>query len=508
MVVSEHAATVRRPVLSMAGITKSFSGVCALKDVDFEVYEGSVHALIGENGAGKSTLMNVLAGRFNDYTGSIQFRGRNVRITHPRQALGIGIGVIYQEASVLPNLTVAENIMLGHEPRGRLPGILDRRALNRDAQRALDLLRLELPIEEAVERLSTAQQCLVEIARALRTDARLLVFDEPTASLGSEDVEKLFHVIRDLKERGIAIVYISHRLAELPRIADRVTVLRDGRRVGTQDMAVTKPAELTTMMLGRRLADVFPQRAKNPREPVLKVSGLTRPGIVHDVSFELHAGEILGIAGLTGSGRTEIIRAVLGADPASGVCEFKNRRIGRRSPSRCKRLGIAMVPEDRARDGIIAGRPLQENISVGILDRLSNAWGFLSPGRVRADAGRMIQQMEIQPPIPRMEIQRLSGGNQQKAIVGRILAADPKVILFDEPTQGIDMGAKAQLYHLMADLANEGRALILVSSEPIELANLADRVLVVHDGRIVDELCGSDLDEDALFAACIRERPS
>jgi len=419
-------------ILRMREITKQFSGTRALDGVNFDVFAGEVHALIGENGAGKSTLMNVLAGRFADYRGQIEFAGENIRIVNPRQALNLGIAVIFQELNVLPNLTVAENIMLGHESAGRLPGTLDRAALKQEAQKTLHYLRFNLPVHERVENLGQAHQCLVEIARAFRTKARLLVFDEPTASLGSDDVEKLFAVIRDLKTRGLGIVYISHRLAELPRIADRVTVLRDGKVVGTRNMAACSLTELTRMMLGR--------------------------------------------------------------DPADGDCEWEGR------------AEVRLVPENRKRDGNITGRPVLENINASILGRLSNRLGYLSPRRLREHGETMMQRMQVQPLLPMRDIETLSGGNQQKVIIGRTLAANPKVILFDEPTQGIDVGTKAQIYRLIAELAAEGRGIILVSSEFIELTNLADRILVIHHGRLVEELSGDQIDEESLFGACVREQ--
>jgi len=490
-------------ILHMKGIVKDFDGVRALDDVDFELREGEVHALIGENGAGKSTLMNVLAGRFADYQGHIIFFGENVRLTNPRKALGLGIAVIYQELSVLPNLTVAENIMLGHEPAGHFPGTLNRASLDAQAQAVLNGLCFDLPLHERVGKLSHARQCLVEIAHAIRKDVRVLVFDEPTASLGSEDVERLFEVIHDLKAKGIGAVYISHRLAELPHVADRVTVLRDGKVVGTREMRDCKVSDLSRMMLGRSLGEVFPKKRNVPGKRLVKVEGLTRSGVFHDISFELREGEILGIAGLVGSGRTEIVRAIFGANKAHGQCELEGKEILRRSPRRSRALGIGMIQEDRNRDGIIPGRSVSVNLGIGILERLSSPMGFLSARRMRKNASAMIERMRVVPPDPDKEIQLLSGGNQQKVMVGRWLALDPKVIIFDEPTHGIDVGTKAQVYGLIMDLACEGRGIILISSEFVELVNLADRILVIREGRLVRELQGPETDVDALFAECV-----
>jgi len=495
-------------IIRMTGITKDFPGIRALDAVDFEVRPGEVHALIGENGAGKSTLMNVLAGRFADYSGRIVFGGRKVRITNPRQALRMGIAVIYQELNVLGNLTVAENIMLGREPAGWLPGTLRRDALRTGAQKILDYLNFDLPPDERVDHLSAARQCMVEIARAISKDARLLVFDEPTASLGARDVERLFAVIRDLKARGLGMVYISHRLAELPQIVDRVTVLRDGRVVGRRAMAGCRLSELTRLMLGRDLTEVFPPKTNRPGKVVLKVEGLTRPGVFENVSFELRAGEILGVAGLVGSGRTEIARAVFGADRAAGTYLLDGRPVRHRSPDRCKTVGIGMVPENRKRDGVVVGRTVAENINLGILRRLSGWFGWLSPQEMTDSARRGMARMKIEPRRPAMEVQQLSGGNQQKVVVGRWLAAEPKILIFDEPTHGIDVGTKAQIYKLLVDLAAERRAILLISSEFIELVKLADRILVIREGRLVRELPGPGTDEETLFAECVEKSDS
>jgi ribose transport system ATP-binding protein len=486
----------------MQGIVKDFGGTSALDGVDFDVRAGEVHALIGENGAGKSTLVNVLAGRFDDYEGTIAFDGQDVRITNPRQGRQMGIAVIFQELSVLPNFTVAENIMLGDEKAARWSRKIDRASLNAAARHIIHHLRFDLDPDESVASLSRARQCMVEIAGAVHRNVKLLVFDEPTACLGSEDVEKLFSVIAELKSRGLGIVYISHRITELPGIADRVTVLRDARVVGTRDIAECEVSDLTRMMLGHDLAEFFPKKTNQAGEVVLEVQGLRRPGVFEDISFELREGEIVGIAGLVGSGRTEIARAIFGADRASGTLEFQGRRVARRSPSLSRRLGIAMVPENRKVEGNITGRPVCENLNISILDRLSGALGFQSPRKLTRQAKGMVERMHIEPPRPMMNIQNLSGGNQQKVIVGRWLAAESKVIIFDEPTQGIDVGTKSQIYKLIMDLACKGRAIILISSELLEIAKLADRILVIRGGRIVRKMSGPETDEDVLFAAC------
>ncbi|MHC4621340.1 MAG: sugar ABC transporter ATP-binding protein [Planctomycetota bacterium] len=476
-------------LLSMQGIVKDFGGTRALDGVGFDVRAGEVHALIGENGAGKSTLVNILAGRFTDYEGTVIFDGQPVKITHPRQGRQMGIAVIFQELNVLPNFTVAENIMLGDEMAGRWMRRMDRSSLRAEARKTIDHLGFDLEPDESVGGLSRARQCMVEIAGAVRRNVKLLVFDEPTACLGSEDVDKLFAVIKELKNRGLAIVYISHRM-------------RDARVVGTRDIAECKVSELTRMILGHDLAEFFPEKTNRPGEVVLKVRGLTRAGVFEDISFELREGEILGIAGLVASGRTEIARAVFGADKARGTVSFRGRPISNRSPSLSKRLGIAMVPENRKVEGNITGRCVGENLNIATLGRLAGALGFQSPRRLTLQARRMIERMQIEPPRPEMNIQSLSGGNQQKVIVGRWLAAESKVIIFDEPTQGIDVGTKSQMYKLIMELACKGCAIILISSELVEIARLADRILVIRAGRIVREVPGPETDEDRLFAEC------
>ena len=489
-------------ILRMQDIVKEFSGTRVLDEVDFDVHGGEVHALIGENGAGKSTLMNVLAGRFNDYRGFIKFDGRDVRISNPRQARDMGIAVIYQELSVLPNFTVAENIMLGDEKAQHWTRKMDRASINAGARRAIEYLRFDLDPDEPVGRLSKARQCLVEIAGAVRRNVKLLVFDEPTASLGSEDIDKLFQVIKDLRSRGLAIVYISHRLGELPLIANRVTVLRDGKVVGTKSISDCEISDLTRMMLGHELGEVFPEKTNHPGKTILKVDGLSSPGVFENICFELREGEILGIAGLVGSGRTEIVRAIFGAGNASGRVGFRGKPIPVRSPHLCCALGIGMVPENRKLEGNITGRPVCENLNISILERLAGTLGFQSPRRLADRAQCMIERMGVDPPELEMEIQHLSGGNQQKVVVGRWLAAESNVIIFDEPTQGIDVGTKSQMYRLIMDLACQGKAIILISSDLIEITKLADRILVIRNGRLVREMPAAETWEDALFAEC------
>lgn len=489
-------------ILQMRGIIKDFPGTRALDNVDFDVRAGEVHALVGENGAGKSTLMNILAGRYADYSGAVVFDGEPILFKNPRQARDMGIAIIYQDLRVLKNLTVAENIMLGDERARAWSRRMDRRFVKDEAAKVIEHLGFDLDPDETVEGLSTARQCLVEIAAAVRRKARLFVFDEPTASLGDEDVTRLFEVIRELREVGMGIVYISHRLAELPRIADRITVLRDGRKVGTKDIDQCPVSVVSHMMLGHSLAEMFPEKTNRPGSCILKVEGLTRPGKFEGISFELREGEVLGIAGLVGSGRTEIARAIFGADKAAGTVIFEGRSFSSCSPSLSCSRGIGMVQENRKTESNITSRTVGENLNISTLKRLSGRLGFQSPVRLKSRARRMIERMKIEPPRPKMLIDSLSGGNQQKVIVGRWLAAEPKILIFDEPTQGIDIAAKAQIYKLIIELASSGRGIILISSELLEIANLSDRILIVRDGRIVEEMTGPVENTDSLFEKC------
>lgn len=486
----------------MRSISKAFPGVRALEEVDFDVRSGEVHALIGENGAGKSTLVNVMAGRFTDYEGEIFFNGEKVMVTNPRQALRMGIAVIYQDLRVLTNFTVAENIMLGEEGFSPYLRKMDRVSIRSVACEVIDYLNFELDPDRPVSELGRAQRCMVEIAAAVRRKVRLIVFDEPTASLASGDVEKLFGVIRDLCNRGLGVIYISHRIAELPLLADRITVLRDAKVVCTKEIAECKVGELTRMMLGHELAEVFPAKTNRPGEVILRVKGLSRPGVFEPISFELREGEILGIAGLVGSGRTEIARAIFGADKSAGTVELGESVLKRRLPHLSRGMGIAMVPEDRKSQGNITQRPVSENINITVLERLSGRLGFLSPEECTRHCLGMIERLRIEPPVPSQDIQHLSGGNQQKVVIARWLAAGARVIIFDEPTQGIDVGTKAQLYKLIVELASRGDGIILISSEMLEIAKLSDRILVIRNGRLVQRLDGPLDEETQLIEAC------
>ncbi|MGC8837703.1 MAG: ATP-binding cassette domain-containing protein [Anaerolineae bacterium] len=489
-------------ILDMRGITKTFPGVRALDNVHFSCERGEVHALVGENGAGKSTLMKILSGVYSPDAGEIIFKGSPVRMESPHHAQSLGISTIYQEPSLLPYLTVAENIYLGREITGRL-GLVDARELQRRAQALLDRLGAAVDVSSPVFRLGVAQQQLVEIAKALSLNADLIIMDEPTAALGEREVAHLFEVIRSLRQDGVTVIYVSHRLDEIFRIADRATVLKDGQVVGTVRTADVSKGDLICMMVGRPLSEAFPPRGDGRGEKVLEVRGLTRRGAFYDIHFSLHRGEILGIAGLAGSGRTEIVRALFGADPVdAGEVLLHGKPLQIRGPRDAVNSGIGFLTEDRKAEGLVMGLSVRENVALPSLDVWS-AWGLVDRARERKVVGDLIAELQIRPPNPQQQVQYLSGGNQQKVVLAKWLATEPDVLLFDEPTLGIDVGAKVEIYALMRRLANEGKAIIMISSELPEVIGMSDRILVLCEGRIVGELTPEEATEERILAlAC------
>jgi ribose transport system ATP-binding protein len=486
--VSRAAGVVEAavPRLEMRGIVKSFPGVKALRGVDLDVSGGEVLALLGENGAGKSTLMKVLGGVHRPDAGTLRLDGHPVAFRSPQEARAAGIAAIHQEFSLVPGLTAVENIFLGQE-RTRTGFV--RRADER--RRAADLVRrlgATIDLELPCGRLSTAGQQLVEIARALAGEARVIVMDEPTAALSETEAGRLFAIVRDLKARGIAVVYISHRLDEIFALADRVVVLRDGRHVGTRSRAGLGRRELIELMVGRDLADEYPCRETVAGPVRLVVSGLSRSGAVRDVSFTVRQGEILALAGLVGAGRTETLRLVFGADRKdSGTILLDGRSLEIRSPRDAIAAGIGLLTEDRKLQGLVLGRSVRENFSLPNLARLSRL-GFVDGRRERAALGRHVEALGIRLPHEDESVRNLSGGNQQKVVLAKWLERDCEVLFFDEPTRGIDVGTRHEIYLLMNDLVARGKAIVMVSSDLPEVLGMADRILVMHDGRITGEL--------------------
>lgn len=485
----DHTA-IATPVLEMRGITKRFHGVAALQNVNLTIYPGEVHALMGENGAGKSTLMKILAGAYIADEGEIFIDGHPANITDPSTARRAGINLIYQELNVAPNLTVAENIFMGSElRRGQL---LDRAAMQTQAAAVLQRLGASFTPNTLVSSLSIAEQQQVEIARALKDNSRILVMDEPTAALSDRETERLFEVIRTLRSNGIAIIYISHRMEEVYALANRVSVLRDGQYVGSLDRNELSPERLVQMMVGRPMQDFYePQHQSVVGDVVLEVRNLTDGRKVQPTNLELRAGEILGLSGLVGAGRTELSRLIFGADPKTGGEVFLNgKKLEIRSPKDAIAAGIGYVPEDRKDQGLFLEMSSGKNIILNTIDRDAKA-GVINWRSVGIIADTAVRDLKIRLANLEVRAMDLSGGNQQKLLLARWLAIKPRVLLLDEPTRGVDIGAKSEIYRIISDLATEGVAILMVSSELPEVVGLSDRVLVMREGRLVGELGGT-----------------
>lgn len=473
--------------LLMRGIRKEYPGVCALDGVDFEVAFGEVHALLGVNGAGKSTLVSILSGATRMDGGAIFINDKRLDITSPHKAMELGISVIYQEFNLVPHLTVAENIFLGREPRKRM-GFVDYRKMYTGAVSLLERLGAPFSPRERVANLGVAQQQLVEIAKALFKEARVIAMDEPTATLSMKETERLFSIIRLLKAEGKGIVYISHRLEEIFEIADRVTVLRDGRLVETCSLQGVTRERLVEMMLGKALEGAVPRREVPPGHEALRVEGLTRRGVLEDINLTVTEGEILGIAGLVGAGKTELARVLYGLDKIDkGKVVIGGRPVRLQSPAEAIRMGVVLVPEDRKRLGLVLGMAVRENISLASLFRFSR-FGFVNGRRERITAGEMVESLRVKTPSLEQQVRNLSGGNQQKVVLAKWLLRGARVLIFDEPTRGIDVGAKAEVHGLIRALADKGAAILLISSELQEVIDHSDRMVVMHGGKITGEL--------------------
>ncbi len=496
------AGAVDRTLLEMRGIGKAFPGVRALRDVDFTLVPGEVHALVGENGAGKSTLMKILAGAYIADEGEIRLDGRPVHFAGPQSALAAGIVTIYQELNLVPELSVAENIFLGDEPQLGSSPVIDWRSVHRRSAELLSRVGISLDTHARVNTLGVGKQQLVEVAKALHRTPRAIVMDEPTASLGLAEIDELFRVIRELRARGVSIVYISHRLDEIFTLCNRVTVMRDGTVVDTRPVAASDVSTLVALMVGRTLERAL--RTPNPAADtaeMLGVRGLTRRGVFEDVSFSVRRGEIYGLGGVVGSGRTEVARAIFGADRIdAGQLTIEGRPVRITSPREAVRAGIAMLTEDRKAEGLVLGLPVRANVSLAILDRIARFFGFIPPERERSLAQDLIASLRIRTPGPEQLAINLSGGNQQKVVLAKWLAVKPKLLIFDEPTRGVDVGAKAEIYALIRALVAEGMAVIIISSELPELLSLSDRIGVLKRGRIVVELDAATTDEATVLA--------
>jgi len=488
------------PVLSLRGISKSFPGVKALQDVQLDLYQGQVTALIGENGAGKSTIVKVLTGIYQPDAGTITLDGKSVRFPTAQSATRAGVTAIHQETVLFDELSVAENIWLGHAPRTRL-GLLDWRSIREGARRLLAEIGSDLDPDQRLGDLGIASKHLVAIARALSTDARVVILDEPTAALSHKEIHELYDLVETLKAKGKAILFISHKFDEIYHIADRYTVFRDGQFVGEGAISDVTEGQLVQMMVGRSVDQIFPSRARNIGDPVLTVAGYNHPTEFADIGFTLHRGEILGFYGLVGAGRSELMQALFGITrPSKGAVRIGADIRVIRSTHDAIAAGIVYVPEDRGKQGAIRALPIFQNITLPSLSRTSRA-GFLRLAREFKLARDYTQRLDLRAAALDQELGLLSGGNQQKVVIAKWLAMRPRVIILDEPTKGIDIGSKAAVHEFMAELAAEGLAVIMVSSEIPEVLGMSDRVIVMREGRIIDEVTGERMTPETLVRA-------
>lgn len=478
--------TGRKPVLQLQEITKTYPGVRALDGASLSVYPGEVHALMGENGAGKSTLIKILAGAVRADSGTVRLDGTVVEIGSPQKAMNLGVSIIYQELNLVPHLTVAENIFLGREPK-IVAGWIDQRKMRRTAQKLMDGLGMEIDVRTLVGRLSVAQRQMVEIAKATSRKSRVIAMDEPSATLTDHELGKLMQLIRRLKEEQIGLIYISHRMDEVFEIADSMTVMRDGRTVGSGTIAEIKRDQVLRWMVGRDLDETYPKITSNRGRPMLEIKGLTRKGVLNNINLTVHAGEIVALAGLVGAGRTEIARCIFGADRfQAGEIKVDGMSFYPRSPSDAIRAGIGFVTEDRKEQGIILRMAVRENITLSALRRFSRL-GFISRRKEAMESNASVARLRVRTPTVEQRVVNLSGGNQQKIVVAKWLLTSPRVLILDEPTRGIDVGAKREIYEIMNELTASGVAILMISSELPEVLGMADRIFVVRDGRIVGE---------------------
>ena len=489
-------------LLRVEGIRKSFPGVLALDGVDFDLHRGEVHVLLGENGAGKSTLIKMLSGAYRPDGGRILVDGQEIRIRSAQDAERAGIATIYQEFNLVPDLTVAENIFLGRQPRRF--GLVDRGRMEAAAQKLLTRVGLDISPKTKARDLGIARLQMVEIAKALSLNTRVLIMDEPTAVLTTEEVQRLFRIVRRLREDGVGIIFITHHMEEIGALGDRVTVLRDGRSVA-EVPADTPQDELVQLMVGRSIEQQYPRERADSGEPLLRVTGLTRTGVFHDISFEVHAGEVVGLAGLVGAGRTEVARAIFGADPYhSGTVEVHGTPLPRHDINAAMDAGLGLVPEDRKGQGLVLGASVQENLGLVTLRRASRA-GLVDRAKQQREAAEIAEQLKVRMAGLGQPVGTLSGGNQQKIVIGKWLLADSRVLILDEPTRGIDVGAKVEIYQLVNALTASGHAVLMISSDLPEVLGMSDRVLVMAHGRIAGELPAAHATQDAVMALAVKD---
>jgi inositol transport system ATP-binding protein len=494
-------------LLRMTGISKAFPGVQALDDVHLVVEPGTVHALMGENGAGKSTLMKVLAGIYHADSGSIWFNGADVKIPDSSTALRLGISMIHQELSPVPAMSVAENIFLGREPLNRFL-LVDKGAMVRQAKALFEKWQIDINPRATMKSLSVAQMQMVEIAKAISYDSRLIIMDEPTSAISEREVAHLHRMIRSLKESGVAVIYITHKMDEVFKIADKVTVFRDGRHVATEPASVLDRQKLITLMVGRELTHLFPKEEVEIGDIVMSVRGLTRNGVINDISFDLRRGEILGLAGLMGAGRTEVLEAIFGvAKVDAGTITVNGKQVTIKEPADAIRAGMGLLTEDRKLTGIMGVLSVRDNMTIANLDRFSPG-GILRKREMETACQNQRQALAIKTPSLAQLVKNLSGGNQQKVLVSRWLMTLPDVLMIDEPTRGIDVGAKSEIHRLMSGLAKEGKAILMVSSEMPEILGMSDRVLVMAGGRITAEFSREEVTQEKVLEAATIVAPA
>jgi len=493
------------PILRVEKVAKSFPGVVALDGVDFDLLPGEVHVIIGENGAGKSTLIKLLSGVFPKDSGRFLIDGKEVEVDSVHAAQGLGISTIYQEFNLVPELTVAQNIFLGREPvrKGTFGLVVDNAAMEKRSRELLSSLGLEISPEVTVSTLSVPKQQMVEVAKALSTESKILIFDEPTATLAEKETEALFRIIRVLKERRIGIIYISHRLEEIRKIGDRVSVLRDGRYIGTLKIEEASINDLIRMMVGRDIKDQFPRNYREPGEVALELRNIARKGVLHDINLRIHQGEIVGLAGLVGSGRTELARVIFGVDaPDAGEVRIFGKPVIIDSPMKATDLGLAFLTEDRKGLGLFQALSVKENVTIAALKQLfPNGW--IKPAKEDGLAQDFVKKLRIQTPSLARLVKYLSGGNQQKTVLARWLATRSKIFILDEPTRGIDVGAKQEIHRLIDEMVKEGIPILMISSELPEILGMSDRIYVMHEGKISAEYSRTEATQEKILASAM-----
>ncbi|WP_144794684.1 sugar ABC transporter ATP-binding protein [Microbacterium paludicola] len=488
-------------VLELSEVAKSFGAVVALRSADLRLHAGSIHALIGENGAGKSTLVKIVAGLYRRDRGVFRLDGEDVDFTSTAQSKAAGVAVIYQEPTLFPDLSVTENIFMGRQITGRF-GRIDRKAMRHEVERLFTRLGVTIDPDRPAEGLSIADQQVIEIAKAVSLEAKVLIMDEPTAALSNVEAERLFAIARSLRDEGRGLIFISHRFDEVFALCDTVTVMRDGAYIATSPIDETTPQELVRQMVGREVTDLFPKQDAVIGEPLLEVEGLTTPGVFHDITFTVRSGEIVGLAGLVGAGRSEIARAIFGVDTyREGTVSVRGRRIRGGRPTDAMRAGLALVPEDRRKQGLVIDSGVGRNITIAIRRELAR-FGLLTTGMENRAAREWASRLEVKSYALDTVAATLSGGNQQKVVLAKWLATKPDVLIVDEPTRGIDVGTKSEVHRLLSELAGQGMGILMISSELPEVLGMADRVLVVREGRITAEIDRADAtSENVMFAA-------